>query len=464
MMENNDSVTFIAKINNITPIVGADKIELAQIQGWTSIVQKDIHKVGDLILCITTDAVIPEELAIKWGVINYLRKGNRVRTVKLKGVYSECVLIPLKDVDFEPDYILGEDLMNELSIFKYEPPVVEETLPGGKKVRFSQNPNFHIYYKFPNQKNTPNMFNENDDVAITRKIHGINARYGIVKKSKITFWDKIKKLFGNKLAYYEFVYGSHNVQKAPDSKGYYNTNVWYDIFDKYNIKSRNIGYKLNISHDNIINERAIICACYKWEDEDKVHSLVWNNGDDGELIYRLYDVLMEADEIIGHNGDAYDVKWFRTRCLYHGILNMPDFKTIDTLKLSRKTFRFNSNKLDYIGQFLGLGKKIDTGGFGLWKDIIANNNPESLSKMVNYCKQDVLLLEKVHNKLEGYSKPKTHIGLLTGNGRCSCPKCASNNYKLSKTRISAAGLEKKQLQCNNCGSYYTVSKTVYDGK
>lgn len=241
--------------------------------------------------------------------------------------------------------------------------------------------------------------------------------------------------------------------------------LYFDLETSPNIVySWNIGYKLNISHDNIINERAIICACYKWEGEDKVHSLVWNKGDDGELIYKLYDILMEADEIIGHNGDAYDVKWFRTRCLYHGILNMPDFKTIDTLKLSRKTFRFNSNKLDYIGQFLGLGKKIDTGGFGLWKDIIANNNHESLNKMVNYCKQDVLLLEKVHNKLEGYTKPKTHIGLLTGNGKCSCPKCASTNYKLSKTRISSTGLEKKQLQCNDCGSYYTVSKTAYEGQ
>ena len=96
-MENLNSVCFINKINKIQPIEGADKIELAQINGWTSIVQKNIHKEGDLILCITTDALIPEELANKWGVINYLRKGNRVRTIRLKSVYSECILIPLKD-------------------------------------------------------------------------------------------------------------------------------------------------------------------------------------------------------------------------------------------------------------------------------------------------------------------------------------------------------------------------------
>jgi len=93
-MENENSVCFIAKINKIESIKDADKIELATINGWTSVVQKEIHNVGDLILCVTTDAVIPQELADKWGVTNYLRKGSRVRTVRLKGVLSECILIP----------------------------------------------------------------------------------------------------------------------------------------------------------------------------------------------------------------------------------------------------------------------------------------------------------------------------------------------------------------------------------
>lgn len=252
-MENLNSVAFIAQINIIKPIEGADKIELAQVEGWTSIVQKGIHSVGDLVLCITTDAIIPKELATKWGVINYLRKGNRVRTVKLKGVYSECVLIPISNIGFRKGgYNIGDDLMEYLNIFKYEPLVITESLPGGKKVRFSQNPNFHIYHKFPNQKNTPDMFTENDLVNITRKIHGTNARYAIVKKSKITLLDRIKRIF-NKYAYYEFVYGSHNVQKAPDSIGFYNSNVWHEILDKYDIENKLWKFfKSRLSLDNII--------------------------------------------------------------------------------------------------------------------------------------------------------------------------------------------------------------------
>ncbi|MGE9120735.1 hypothetical protein, partial [Escherichia coli] len=77
-------------------------------------------------------------------------------------------------------------------------------------------------------KNVPGIFTEEDWVQITRKIHGTNARFGIVKKNKLSIWDKIKKVF--KLADnwidYEFVVGSHNVEKGSDSQGFYDTNVW----------------------------------------------------------------------------------------------------------------------------------------------------------------------------------------------------------------------------------------------
>jgi hypothetical protein len=123
-------------------------------------------------------------------------------------------------------------------IYKYEPPAVQVQLASGRKIRYSQNPNFGIYYKFPNIKNVKGIFDENDFVEITRKIHGTNARYGIVKKSKLSIWDKIKRFFGNEWIEYEYVYGSHNVEKGSDSQGFYSTDVWKTIADKYNIREK----------------------------------------------------------------------------------------------------------------------------------------------------------------------------------------------------------------------------------
>jgi RNA ligase (TIGR02306 family) len=251
-MENLNSVCYVATINEIKPIEGADNIELVVAGGWNAITKKGEFKVDDTTIIATTDAVIPESLSEEMGVTNYLRKGNRVRTVKLRGVYSECLIIPkhyLMGNVTMGDYDLseGSDCMEFLGITKFEPPVKMVQLASGKKIRYQDNPNFHVYYKFPNLKNVPDMFTGDDLVEITRKIHGTNARYGIVKKNKLSFFDKVKKFFGfaDKWIDYEFVVGSHNVEKGSDSNGFYDTNVWYEIEKKYNIKEKLWNYVKN---------------------------------------------------------------------------------------------------------------------------------------------------------------------------------------------------------------------------
>lgn len=251
-LENENSVCYIDKVKEIIPIEKADKIELAVVNGWKSIVPKNTLKVDDLVLCITTDAVIPQEFGEKHGILTYLRKGNRVRTVKLRGIYSDCIVIPVSDIweelpqkgfglERDPEYIkLGTDLMDTFGIFKYEEPEKIITLPGGRRIIQKDNPNFDKYYKFPNIKNVPDIFTEEDDVIVTRKYHGSNARYGIVKKVNFSFWDKIKKFLklSNKWDDYTYIYGSHNVIKGSEEAGFYSTDIWKEVADKYNIKEK----------------------------------------------------------------------------------------------------------------------------------------------------------------------------------------------------------------------------------
>jgi RNA ligase (TIGR02306 family) len=243
-MENNNSVCFVAQVTEIKQIVGADNIEQAIVGGWNCIVKKGIHSVGERVVCATTDAVIPQKLSDELGVTNYLRNGGRVRTLKLRGVYSECLIIPKHKLPDPAKYDVGADVMDVLKIYKYEPPVKQIQLASGRKIRYQDNPHFHVYYKFPNLKNVPGMFTEEDTVEITRKIHGTNARYGIVKKNKLSLWDKVKKFLrlADKWIEYEFVVGSHNVEKGSESQGFYDTNVWYDIEKKYDIKNKLWGY------------------------------------------------------------------------------------------------------------------------------------------------------------------------------------------------------------------------------
>lgn len=239
-MENQNSVCFVAKINEVKAIEGADNIEQVVVGGWNAITKKGEFQVDDLTVIATTDAVIPEKLSEEMGVTSYLRKGGRVRTVKLRGVYSECLIIPLKYIPFMENYYDGKDMMNVMDVYKYEPPVKQIQLASGRKIKWRDNQNFHIYYKFPNLKNVAGMFTEQDEVQITRKIHGTNARYGIVKKSKLSFWDKVKKFLriADALIDYEYIYGSHNCEKGSDSQGFYSTDVWRTIAEEYGIKQR----------------------------------------------------------------------------------------------------------------------------------------------------------------------------------------------------------------------------------
>ena len=236
-MENQNSVAYVEKIGSLVEIPGADNIELALIGGWQAITKKGEYKEGDLVVVATTDAVIPQVLSDLMEVTNYLRKGQRVRTVKLRGVYSECLIIPTKYIPgYGDQYYEGMDMMGILGITKYEPPVKMVQLASGRKYKYHQNPNFHVYHKFPNQKNVPDMFNEEDEVVITRKLHGTNARYGVVRKKKLSLWDKIRKFFGDDWAPFEYVYGSHNVEKGSDSQGFYESDVWSTVDDKYDIR------------------------------------------------------------------------------------------------------------------------------------------------------------------------------------------------------------------------------------
>jgi len=238
-MDNQNSVCYVGRVTEVKAIEGADNIELGVIGGWNAIIKKGEYKVGDLTVIATTDAVIPVELSDAMNVTNYLRKGQRVRTVKLRGVYSECLIIPITYIQGVKRYE-GFDAMEMLGVFKYEPPAVPIQLASGRKFKYHQNPNFGIYYKFPNLKNVAGMFTEEDRVEITRKLHGTNARYGIVKKRKLSVWDRIKKFLhvADELVGYEYVYGSHNVEKGSDSQGFYSTDVWRTIAEKYDIKRK----------------------------------------------------------------------------------------------------------------------------------------------------------------------------------------------------------------------------------
>ena len=212
-------------------------------------------------------------------------------------------------------------------------------------------------------------------------------------------------------------------------------------------------FQQDIHHDSIIHDWFVICASYKWLDEKEVHAVSVGKKfrDDKKVIQALYQVLCEADVIVGHNGDAFDLKKFNARAIFHGLPPIPHKQTVDTLKTARRHFKFTSNRLDYLGQFLGVGKKMDTPK-GLWMRALFGDR-EAIDTMVRYCKQDVLLLEKVYHKLRPHMRNHPNHNLYSPKEEKCCPKCGNERLRKSGFKYQMTTM-RRQYQCLSCGGYF----------
>ena len=222
-----------------------------------------------------------------------------------------------------------------------------------------------------------------------------------------------------------------------------------------------IGYNINLSYENIIEDWKIICISFKWEHKDKVETLTWDNNQcDKLMLEKFIEIANQADELIAHNGDRFDIKKIRTRCIFHRIPMFPNYKTLDTLKKAKSGFNFNSNRLDYIAKFLGVGAKVEHEGFDMWKKCLQGDK-EALKNMVTYCEGDIIVLEDVFLTMQNYIKPNTHAGVLNNNLKYSCPNCGSEHIELYKNKVTAKGTIQRQMECKDCNYSYDISNSSY---
>jgi uncharacterized protein YprB with RNaseH-like and TPR domain len=206
----------------------------------------------------------------------------------------------------------------------------------------------------------------------------------------------------------------------------------------------------------------ILSYAYKWahENEIKVIGLIDLPGykrhaeNDKALAKTLWKLLDEADIVIAQNGDGFDVPKINTRFLIHDLQPPSPYKTVDTLKIARKVFAFDSNKLDDLGHYLNIGRKLPHTGFHLWKGCMTGD-PEAWKLMKEYNAHDIDLLEKLYYKVRAWDKnhPQVNKGQIANE---ACPKCSSDHVQ--KRGFSYTQLRKKQrYQCLNCTTWYEGS-------
>lgn len=174
-----------------------------------------------------------------------------------------------------------------------------------------------------------------------------------------------------------------------------------------------------------------------------------NRKNDRKLVEEIWKIFDDADVLIAHNGDSFDIKKCYDRFSYWGMKPPSPFKSIDTLKLAKKHFRFTSNRLDALGEHLGLGRKIETSK-SLWLKCM-NGDKTSWRQMKKYNAQDVLLLEKVYNKLLPYAENIIYKQ-MRGKEEAKCDSCGS--WDLQRRGFHWKGGRRVQrYQCMACGHW-----------
>jgi len=253
-------------------------------------------------------------------------------------------------------------------------------------------------------------------------------------------------------------YLSKSKQSAPDPVKKFPKVLFIDIETSPSIVATFGRFKQNIGQDNVIQEGGVILtACYKWQHEQEVKSIV-----DSQQIYQnqdlyvcdeLYKLVNEADTVIGHNLRNFDIKVLNSRLCINGFGPVPSsVKIIDTLEMAKKYFRFNSNKLDSLGQILGVGEKVKHEGILLWLKVM-QGDIEAISKMVEYNIQDVVLLEKVYDKLMQFGVSSSYnAALYFDDDDMRCKHCGSNDVEFTGGYAYTSNNKFKEVICNSCNS------------
>lgn len=227
----------VCKVEDVFKHPNADRLSVVRVRGWHCIVGLDQYKIGDLVVFVPPDSIVPQKLIDKYG-LTYLKNGGRVGTTKLRGFISQGLILDLPKGNWKE----GDDVAKVLGITKYkvpDPPVMRGIKQVSKK---KLNPLFDKYTDIENIKHYNNLFEDGEMIVITEKIHGSNARFGNLEihlSPRQPLFFRIKTSIEKYLLRrtHQFIYGSHNVQITGHSgrNSFYGDDVWGKVATKYDL-------------------------------------------------------------------------------------------------------------------------------------------------------------------------------------------------------------------------------------
>lgn len=214
-------------------------------------------------------------------------------------------------------------------------------------------------------------------------------------------------------------------------------------------------FQQNVALNQIVEDWAIISWSAKWVGSNQVMYEDTRNEknprNDKKILKSIWNLMDEADVIIGQNSKSFDIKKLNARFILNGMKPPSSFRQIDTMRLAKKHFAFTSNKLEYMTKNLCTAKKsahAKFSGFELWKECLAGNI-EAWKELEDYNIQDILATEELYLKLIPWDNSLNfNVYHEEFDNYCSC---GSSSFKTKGHVYTNSGKFVRYI-CNNCGA------------
>jgi hypothetical protein len=221
------------------------------------------------------------------------------------------------------------------------------------------------------------------------------------------------------------------------------------------------GHRISIGYENITKDWFIICWSARWLFSDQtmgecVTSQEALAADDNRILRVLWNLMEQADILVGHNISGFDLPKINTRMMLNDIMPPSPSIVLDTLSAAQH-HSFSSNRLDYLAKLVTRKGKIKT-EYDLWKRCLLGDQ-EALDYMIKYCKEDSLLLEEVYLFLRPWMRNHPNLALMADVKELTCGVCLHpgmveiGNYYTGVNSYSS-------YRCPNCGALARGRKTL----
>jgi DNA polymerase elongation subunit (family B) len=172
---------------------------------------------------------------------------------------------------------------------------------------------------------------------------------------------------------------------------------------------------------------------------------------DKDIVAEIWSLFNKADIILAHNGRDFDIKISNARFVFHGLTPPSPYKTVDTKVEAKKYLRLPSYGLDDLCAYFEISRKLHHEGFSLWTQCMDGDH-KAWKIMLQYNKQDVIILEQLYLRLRPWMANHPNIGMYKSN--IVCPKCGANSdrlnwegwYRNKTTKYHA-------FSCKDCGGW-----------